>query len=457
MPVIWLWIVGSRPVSAWLGIGPSDQGISQQLDGSPTDAFFFLTLEAAALAVLFRRKNRTIAFLRASAPIVAYFTYCLLSVVWAPYQVVALKRWIKDLGDLAMVLVVVTDADPIGAIRQLLSRVGFVLLPASILLIKYSDLGHQIDQWGNYTNIGVTTNKNTLGLITFVLSIGAVWRVCTLLRVGRGPTRKRRLLAQGTLLAFGVAVLMMAHSATSGACLTLGSALILATGLPAIRNRPSAVHALVLALLFAGGIAILFGGEGAAAHALGRQADFTGRTDIWRAVIPMVPNQVLGAGFESFWISPNLDKLWRSLSGWDHVEGLNSAHNGYIEIYLNLGWVGVILLALVLIAGYRRAVAVFRRDPALGGLMLAYVATAAIYNVTEAGFRMLTPTWIFLLLAVVASSGNAAGLIKSGPQGTRATRNRRNASKLAKGNSAVLGELQVVEVVDSSLPNARNL
>jgi hypothetical protein len=37
-------------------------------------------------------------------------------------------------------------------------------------------------------------------------------------------------------------------------------------------------------------------------------------------------------------------------------------------------------------------------------LLLAYVLTAAIYSITEAGFRMLDTIWIFLLLAVVAAS-----------------------------------------------------
>ena len=42
--------------------------------------------------------------------------------------------------------------------------------------------------------------------------------------------------------------------------------------------------------------------------------------------------------------------------------------------------------------------------------MLAYIATGTFYSATEAGFRMLTPSWIFLLLAVLSSSGVVLGL-----------------------------------------------
>ena len=36
---------------------------------------------------------------------------------------------------------------------------------------------------------------------------------------------------------------------------------------------------------------------------------------------------------------------------------------------------------------------------------LAYVVTATIYSVTEAGFRMLHPMWVFLLLSIVGANG----------------------------------------------------
>jgi len=66
--------------------------------------------------------------------------------------------------------------------------------------------------------------------------------------------------------------------------------------------------------------------------------------------------------------------------------------------------VGIGLIALVLLQGYRTTARAFRRDPVLGGLLVAYVVTSAIYNVTEAGFRMLDLAWFFLLLSVVSAS-----------------------------------------------------
>jgi hypothetical protein len=40
-------------------------------------------------------------------------------------------------------------------------------------------------------------------------------------------------------------------------------------------------------------------------------------------------------------------------------------------------------------------------------LWLACLFAAAFYSITEAGFRLLNPMWIFLLLSIVYSSGIA--------------------------------------------------
>jgi O-antigen ligase len=152
---------------------------------------------------------------------------------------------------------------------------------------------------------------------------------------------------------------------------------------------------------------MLLGGSGSMFHALGRNSTLTGRTEIWAAVIPMAVNPLVGAGFESFWLSPVVhQRLAEVMPGLP----LNEAHNGYIEVYLNLGWMGLGLIGLIFLGGYLRAVKTFRREPALGSLLVAYILTVMVYNITEAGFRMLHPMWIFFLLAVIEASRIAAGV-----------------------------------------------
>lgn len=411
LPTIWIGLNGSRPVSAWFGISP---GANVQLEGSPIDAAVFAVLTAAAIGVLIGRGKRIQPLLAANWPILVYFAYCLISVAWSSHPDVALKRWIKAIGDLAVVLVIVSDRQPLAAFGRVVSRVGFVLFPASVILIKYYPaLGRGYDSFGLGQNTGVSYNKNMLGVIVLVISVCTLWRVMSLWRAKEQPDRRRHLIAQITLLGLGLWLFIQADSSTSKACFILGGGLILATGLRAIRSRPARVHILCLGIFLGGGLTMLVGGGSDVVHALGRKSNLSGRTDIWAAVLASGTNPLLGAGYESYWISPHEIIFARILrdQGWWHPEGLNEAHDGYLEIYLELGWVGVCIISLCLISGYRHAVAAYRLNPSVGGLLLAYIIVTAFYNITEAGFRMLDPMWIFLLLAIVSASGMRAGLL----------------------------------------------
>jgi len=404
LPVVYLLFLGSRPVSVWLGIQPLS-GTDTQLEGSPIDGAFYQILLVGAICVLVYRGQRVITFLkRFPIPILLYFTFCLVSIIWSDYPGPALKKWIKSVTDVVMILVVLTDEQPVAALRRFFSRLGFVLLPVSLLFIKYYPaLGRHYGEWdGAVVNTGVTQDKNLLGVITFVLLLGAVWRVLALLGGDEATSdRRRHLLAQGTLLAMGIWLLILANSASSLVCFLLGAGVMLATRLRFVRRHPAAVHALVLSLVVTVGLVMLLGGGASAAQALGRNTTLTGRTDIWAAVIPMAANPLAGAGFESFWLNPVVrQRLWQLIPGLP----LNEAHNGYIEVYLNLGWVGVVLIVMLLAGAYRRAVKAFRREPVLGALLLAYVLTAITYNITEAAFRLMGITWIFLLLSVIEAS-----------------------------------------------------
>lgn len=420
LPVVWFWIIGSRPVSVWLGMNSGSITAAQLQDGSPLDAAVFGLLTAAAIATLVRRRPEVASVLRTAWPVALYFAYCLLSALWSDFPDVSLKRWVKSLGDLAMALVVATDADLVVGIKRFYARSALVLLPASLLLIKYYPaLGRTYDPFtGTVMETGVSTNKNQLGSITWLLALGALWQMLEI-ALGSGRHRLRRQFwAQGLILGLGVALLATANSATSLVSFLVGSVLLVATMLLARGHRASLAQALVLLLVVAAALSSLFGADAGLVHALGRQTDLTGRTEIWSLVTQMTPSPVLGAGFESFWLGPRLTKIWASY--WWHP---NEAHNGYIEVYIELGWVGVVLIALLLWVGYSRAAATLRDDPTIGALAVSCLPVLAVYSLTEAGFRMLGATWFVLLLVVCTASRAMA------QHGTRSNKTRHRGAR----------------------------
>jgi len=298
-----------------------------------------------------------------------------------------------------MVLIVLTDSDPVTSLSQFLARPGFVLVPVSILLIRYyPGLGREYSSWtGEAFNIGAATGKNGLGYVCLIFGLGYVWSLFGAIRPKERPRSKGQTICLVASLALTLWLFRMAHSATSFACFMIGSGLIVATRLRWLIRKPALVSVMVGLLLSVVLYGLLIDPSVGLVEAVGRNATLTGRIDIWKEVLPMTVNPLLGAGYESFWLGPRLEKIWSK--EWD--ERPNQAHNGYLEVYLDLGWVGIALLGLLMAWGYRGILRALHSSSAIGRLKLAFFPVAAIYNLTEHAFRELHPVWIIFLLAVM--------------------------------------------------------
>lgn len=402
IPVFWFGLACSRTVSDWLHPGGSAISTDAVMEGSPLDRAVYILLLAAGLAVLCTRR-KALGILLANWPLLSFYLYCLISILWSDFPDVALKRWPRALGDVAMVMIVLTDRQPLIAFRRLLSRLAFVLIPVSILFIKYFvELGLGWDPWtGTPEYQGVTTNKNMLGAVCMVLGLGMQWIMVSVWKEEKGTTRIRQLIGYAVILGMAIFLFGKMNSMTSLSCFVMASILLYLASLPVAKRKPAIVH-IVLVSMVVVSVGILFlGMSPGALKAIGRNPTLTDRTSIWSETLDLVRNPAFGTGFESFWLGPRLDRMWQ-LQPW----GPNEAHNGYLEIYLNLGWVGVSFLVFVLVMGYRSVFKAWRAGDPRGPLLIAYFFGALIYNCTEAAFfKMQAVVWLFFLFALIRTPG----------------------------------------------------
>lgn len=403
--VAWLFLSGSRPASQWLVIfgfpGAAVQGDSADyyLDGSPVDRNVLFCLLAIGIAVLLSRRKQVGSLLRENRLILLFFLYCGLSIFWSDYTFVAFKRWVKSLGDLALVLIVLSEADPPAALRRIFARTTFVLVPLSILFIKYyPDLGREYNRWTwlpAYS--GVTQTKNELGMLCLIFGLGSVWRLICLCQSHAEKHKVRRMLPHVIVVAMVFWLFWMANSMTSLACFVMASGVMVAVSFRTISRRALVVHGLTAAVISLSFYALFVNTDSGLVESLGRDPTLTGRTGIWKAVLSVSGSPLVGTGFESFWLGTRLHRVWDLT-----MQGLQEAHNGYLEVYLNLGWIGVMLVCSLIVGGYRNIILALRRGDALANLRLAFFLVAVIYNFTEAGFRETTLTWLCFLLATFA-------------------------------------------------------
>jgi O-antigen ligase len=395
IPTIWVGIIASRPVSMWFNAGGDDT-----LEGSPIDAAIFLLLIVAAVVVLVRRRVNFGQIASLNWPIVLFYAFLLMSVSWAHSPVASLKRWTKEAGNIAVLLVILTEYNPTQAIRAVFVRCGFMLIPLSLIFLRYfPDIGrHYNIHSGGMEATGVACQKNSLGAMILVCGLIIFWDI---LEISSGidgwPKKFRKINIYGRLLVLliGTYLLNVCDSKTSILCLVLGSAILFSARMPGLRNSVQRFGMLcLLGIVACVGLDQVFGLKEFVLNSIGRDASLTGRTDVWQALLSLDLNPIIGEGFMSFWDNPYFRGR---LPYWVAY----SAHNGYIEIYIAGGYMGLTFLFIMLLATSVRI------HKALGGnshyavLRFAVLVITLLANISESNFACMTPLgFIFLLVAV---------------------------------------------------------
>jgi len=123
----------------------------------------------------------------------------------------------------------------------------------------------------------------------------------------------------------------------------------------------------------------------------------TGRTIIWDFVQYEIDrSQFFGWGYQSFWLVPGSPAI-TDAPGW--VKTMPNAHNGYYDTTLEMGYAGLTLLLIFILATIHSVGRVADRDPRRAQLLLSIVLFIVCYNYFESlwmrGFEFL---WVVFLL-----------------------------------------------------------
>jgi O-antigen ligase len=409
IPVIWMFFLGSRLPSQWLGLNRLGAVAQALEEGNPLDRTVSSLLILLAIVVLLSRSFKWDSFLRQNAVLIAFLTFALFSCLWSDFPLVALKRWFRDMGNYLVILVVLSDTRPLDAVRTVLRRLCYLLVPLCILLIKYFPaIGRSYEVWSGSVNfVGAATSKNMLGAICLISGIFFLWDTATRWADRKDRQTKKIILVNVALLAMTFWLLNLSSSATSRVCLIIGCIVILAAQSGWGKRHPTFLKVIVPAAFCAYVIlAFGFGLNGEFASRVGRNPTLTDRTLIWNTVLSQHINPIIGTGYESFWLGPRLQRIWAV------VGAINETHNGYLDIYVNLGAIGLLLLAAFLVASYRTICKRMESFPALASLGLAVWTVILFYDVTEVAFKNGL-LWLTLLLGAVAVRGRTENLVFS--------------------------------------------
>lgn len=396
IPTIWMVIAGSRFVSHWLNLGSPVLSTDAYLEGSPLDRAVFLMLMLSGITVLAWRRLNWNELFRKNSWIWLFFVFGAISILWSDYPFVAFKRWFKALGNVVMVLIILTEEHPYPALGVILRKFSFLLLPLSVLFIKYfPDLGRAYHM-GQPMFTGVADQKNGLGAICLLSGIYFSWNL--LLSRSAAYTSGKRLNYSVYLIIAPMItwLLYMADSATSLACLIVALCIFAVGRQPAMVSKPQRILSLVIACVVLFGIMeITFDVKNTVIAMLGRRPDLTTRVPMWEDLLTMVKNPLLGFGYESFWLGNRQQIVFDKwgLSG--------NAHNGYLQMYLDLGYIGLFFVVTWILSGLRNIAQELIIDYPAAVLRFCFIVVVCLYNYTEATFNGVSNIWIILLLGIM--------------------------------------------------------
>ena len=233
VPLTYMFFMASRQPTQWISgqVSVSTAAMADSLEqGDPLNRTVSVVLLFLGIAILVSRSFRWGNFLRHNSVLTAYVLFALVSVVWSDFPFPAFKKWFRDLANYVMVLVVISDPFPLEAVSTLLRRVGYLLVPLSVVLIKYfPGLARQYDPWtGGVTFSGATTTKNMLGILCLVCGIYFFWDTVVRWSHRKDRRYKRVILVNAVMTCLTWWLLITCNSATSRTCLIIAYLVILA-------------------------------------------------------------------------------------------------------------------------------------------------------------------------------------------------------------------------------------
>lgn len=402
IPTIWMVKISSSDLAFWLGRGDAEIGT-----GSPWERRLLIFLLVLGLITLYKRRFNWYKATKDNIWLVVLLFYMFVSIFWSDLPPnTSLKRWVKELIAVIMTLVVLSEEDPRAAVESVLRRSIYILIPLSLLLVMFFP-EYGTEPFGNLEAwVGVTTHKNGLGRLCSIAVFFLVWT-----SVGRqqvSDVMSNRYQKYVDILVLGMAVYLLKGpgigktvSITAVTTLVVGLAslfgLLLARrfkrylGLNTLRAVIVGIIIIGTASVFVGGL--IFGGE--IASSLGREETLTGRTQIWAELIPFAMKEpIIGYGIDGFFTK----EMQKSLGYLPH------AHNGYLNIMLDYGFVGLLLVSMFLLSLCGKAHKTLYYDYGWGSLMLCFLFMTAMYNVAEPSFGSFKSHQMAIILFLSVSS-----------------------------------------------------
>jgi len=353
-------------------------------DGRTENILFWPVVAALTLTLVLQNRARIDYRFFRSLPIlslIVYLTFSAASVTWAYSPDYAFSRLVVQI--LVFIVVVVPYALPIRT-KHTLPGIHLCYLFALavsaiyVLTTPSSAIGHP----------GYFTHKQELGQLC---GVGIILSSHELLHRGW-----RRLVAPiGIGLGFWLVFESQSKSALALALVAIACSGLILLLCAKTRLTPAYIVAgVVVASLFVSNPIERIG------YRLYGDSTLTGRTPIWGFISYQISQKPwFGWGFHSYYWVPNSPQ--NAAPG--YIRDMPSSHSGYYELKLETGRIGYWIFLVVIYSALHLVELVRRKDPVRASCFLSLQLLAALINLLDSHWLILTHFWLLYLIVVAES------------------------------------------------------
>ncbi len=133
---------------------------------------------------------------------------------------------------------------------------------------------------------------------------------------------------------------------------------------------------------------------------LGKGSTLSGRTDIWNSVLYFIKQRpIIGHGYAGFWVDVGQARhVWGAL-GYEPVH----AHNGFLDLILDLGFIGLAVFLAIFILTYSKLLKAVRRSRDVKMFWpLIFLSMFFMLNISQAQILKVSFNW--LVFVIISSS-----------------------------------------------------
>jgi exopolysaccharide production protein ExoQ len=383
----------------------SNRDIASEM-GSGNIKFQVITLLIYSIGLLYilAERGRMSKLLTNNWALLTLTGFALFSSLWSYYPEATFRRAFALLLTTTFAYYLVLRYTP----RELLQLVAWALFLGAalslvlVMLYPGSTIHHDAlaGSW-----MGSFGHKNQLGRM---MALGVV--VFALLMIERGGKT-----SWFTWTGLGFCSFLLAMSQSRASWITTIILLMFILMLRFLRGARLPMSLRVGSLMTLGFVVIMAGTHFLVVglEALGRDLTFSGRTSIWTyAIIAGMDHPMLGAGYRVFWTPEGANYVYARI--WATV---GNGHNGYLDIWLELGFVGLGLFLLMFLTGIKRAYSRLIRSNDIVGLFYPLILIYAfVYSWSEKFLLEQSELiWVLIMITLIYLTPRRVPLVNRVP------------------------------------------